>query len=354
MLKHIITYLFLLLCATAIAQQGGDTVCINMIGRHYYVDKHIGSTYLWSVTGGSIVKGGNSEQVIVDWGNQVGQYSISVTETSSKGCAAVTSIPVFVTLGGFVPGITAPKYACYNSTITASGSKALRYLWSTGDTTQSIDIMVTSDTTLSLKQWGDCGSYTSYVSISVSRPIADFIINPSTTFTGKDVHLQYSGSNDVTDFVWLIENANKTISNDKDPIVQFMKVGKPRIKLVVKNSLGCTDSLVKDILVSLDAGVLIPNAFSPNGDGQYDILKIIVPESISSYRFTVFNRWGNMVFTTTTVEKSWGGEYGEMHKYFDNGTDADGKVPSGSYVYIFEGIKNGEKVSQTGLINVVE
>ena len=54
--------------------------------------------------------------------------------------------------------------------------------------------------------------------------------------------------------------------------------------------------------------VILPNAFSPNGDGLDDVFKIINPEDIESItRFEVFNRWGNPVFTTSNKYEGWDG-----------------------------------------------
>ncbi len=57
--------------------------------------------------------------------------------------------------------------------------------------------------------------------------------------------------------------------------------------------------------------VYAPNAFSPNQDGTNDTFVpfIDVNQTIFNYQFTVFNRWGNMVFKSDEPKKSWDGTF---------------------------------------------
>jgi gliding motility-associated-like protein len=59
-------------------------------------------------------------------------------------------------------------------------------------------------------------------------------------------------------------------------------------------------------------GLFMPNAFSPNEDGENDVLKPFFRSDfapISSYTFTVFNRWGSLLFQTNDINKAWDGTY---------------------------------------------
>lgn len=66
----------------------------------------------------------------------------------------------------------------------------------------------------------------------------------------------------------------------------------------------------------------LPNTFSPNGDFQNDIFKSIISKSINKVDFTVFNRWGELLFNTNDPHILW------------DGTDRNGKlVEAGTYYY---------------------
>jgi gliding motility-associated-like protein len=65
------------------------------------------------------------------------------------------------------------------------------------------------------------------------------------------------------------------------------------------------------VLVSLKdcppAGIYVPGGFTPNGDGRNDLFKPVVYGSLASYEFSVFNRNGQLVFTSKDTRRGWDG-----------------------------------------------
>lgn len=55
--------------------------------------------------------------------------------------------------------------------------------------------------------------------------------------------------------------------------------------------------------------LLIPNAFTPNNDGQNDIFKIVNISTQKLIDFKIFNRWGTVLFRTTDGRTGWDGSY---------------------------------------------
>jgi len=51
----------------------------------------------------------------------------------------------------------------------------------------------------------------------------------------------------------------------------------------------------------------IPNAFSPNSDGENDEFKAFVNCSLTDYEIQVFDRWGNVVFQSENPDLGWDG-----------------------------------------------
>jgi gliding motility-associated-like protein len=88
----------------------------------------------------------------------------------------------------------------------------------------------------------------------------------------------------------------------------------------VINECGTTtlQTVAKDCAVDL----YIPTAFTPNGDGQNDIFRLVRPYGQMLLEFRVFNRWGMEVFSTTDLLKGWDGTFKGLPQ------------PVGSYVYI--------------------
>jgi gliding motility-associated-like protein len=65
---------------------------------------------------------------------------------------------------------------------------------------------------------------------------------------------------------------------------------------------GCADRDSLTVTVTTDQNVYIPNIFSPNGDGVNDVLSISIGDGVEEISsFTIFDRWGNMIFLAEHV-----------------------------------------------------
>ena len=78
--------------------------------------------------------------------------------------------------------------------------------------------------------------------------------------------------------------------------------------MIVKNTWGCADSIVKAITVAPDFNVFVPNVFTPNGDGENDIF-LPISTGVKFYDLTVFDRWGKRVFQTFDLKNGWDGKF---------------------------------------------
>jgi len=61
-------------------------------------------------------------------------------------------------------------------------------------------------------------------------------------------------------------------------------------------------------LICDEPDIFVPNTFTPNGDGQNDIL-FVRGRNIASLEFLVFDRWGELVFTTNDAAHGWDGTF---------------------------------------------
>ncbi|MCM1168640.1 MAG: gliding motility-associated C-terminal domain-containing protein [Bacteroides sp.] len=106
------------------------------------------------------------------------------------------------------------------------------------------------------------------------------------------------------------------------------------LRLVVLDTLsGCTAS--DTVYIKLGKGSDIPNAFTPNGDGKNDVFLKGVSE------LTIFTRWGEEIYHTTTGE-GW------------DGTDKNKKVRPGDYLYVAVVRENGKDLVFKGVVTVLK
>lgn len=88
----------------------------------------------------------------------------------------------------------------------------------------------------------------------------------------------------------------------------------------------CSSPIVPvNIKVFDSVRVFVPNAFTPNGDGNNDTWRITIRGLIHKIRISVYDRWGAMVFSSNDPNMSWDGT-------------ADGHPLSGTFVYMIGGV----------------
>jgi gliding motility-associated-like protein len=151
--------------------------------------------------------------------------------------------------------------------------------------------------------------------------------------------LQGSGGAANLQYTWVPSFAlnNPTVPN---PIAVLNSDTK--FYLTVSDGSGCKgyDSVM--IRVYRDSGFYVPSAFTPNGDGLNDVVKVI-PVSISKIEyFRIFNRYGNLVFETSDISKGWDGNYKNK------------KQDTGSYIFIVKGISiTGTPVVRKGTLLLI-
>jgi len=115
--------------------------------------------------------------------------------------------------------------------------------------------------------------------------------------------------------------------------------------LIVVDSLACKNTYAVDILnleFDCDYHIYLPNVFSPNGDGENDIL-YVKGKGIETINLTIYNRWGNKVFESNDLLQGWDGTY--------NGNEQG----NGVFVYyITATFIKGKTVEDKGNVSIVK
>ena len=72
---------------------------------------------------------------------------------------------------------------------------------------------------------------------------------------------------------------------------------------------GCDTLLNIPVILSDLQSMIVPNAFSPNGDGKNDLFNLLGYCPVTLSYFRIFNRWGQLVFQTSDINKGWDGNF---------------------------------------------
>lgn len=114
-------------------------------------------------------------------------------------------------------------------------------------------------------------------------------------------------NNEPVKYVWRFSDG--TILQSTNAEKSFAAVGSYNATLIATTGLNCADSFQKTIRIVVSCDPILPTAFTPNKDGRNDRLTPFLAGAKGLKRFSIFNRYGNVVFTTTTEGEGWDGSY---------------------------------------------
>jgi gliding motility-associated-like protein len=170
-----------------------------------------------------------------------------------------------------------------------------------------------------------------------SAPVITFLPPEISVMSGESAHLNASVSGNTSSFLWKPPGALLTPQSLTSSTVPLSH--DTILNLTVTDINGCTAS--KELAIKVLYKLYMPSAFTPNKDGKNDVFRIPSGASVSLHVFSVFNRWGNVVFTTTDITKGWDGTYQDQN--FDTGT----------YVYFIKGIVQDNEVIIKGTVTLI-
>jgi gliding motility-associated-like protein len=276
--------------------------------------------YTWQWSGGSAATTANLSNILT------GNYTVIVSD--SRNCTDTANFTVVST-------ITVSVNAGKDTTACAIGTLVLNGTVSSGTNVQWLQLpnppvtivgvtpSVTVTPALGTTQYvliGQNGACTNSDTVKVTSnvlPVPE-AGNSTSTFTGVSVSIGGSPTNSSGGTITWSPGAGMSDSTMANPIVS------PTITTTYTvfetNSNGCKgwDTVTVTILPTF----VIPNGFSPNGDGYNDIWQIDYIYLFPDCEIEVFNRWGEPLFYSRGYNTPWNGTY--------NGKP----VPVGTYYYL--------------------
>lgn len=245
--------------------------------------------------------------------------------TDGNGCTATSTVQITVnpkpvaSFTGDVNTGCAPVCADFDDVSTISSGTITSWSWDFGD----------SNTSTSQDPAAHCytnaGVYSVQLIIVSAAGCADTmsisnLINvlavPSAAF-GYDPHdltsltplIQFSDSSaNAASWLWTFGDASGSSSIDQHPSFTYDGAGCYPVTLIVSNTAGCADTAEQLLCIAPEVSLYVPNAFTPDGNGRNDVFMPVGNGiSESGYHFTVYDRWGNLVFETSTLSEGWDG-----------------------------------------------
>lgn len=128
------------------------------------------------------------------------------------------------------------------------------------------------------------------------------------------------------------------------PFYEYIPYGDAQFRCIAYgDTLACAATCSYDVVVqNVKDKLLVPTAFSPNGDGINDVLSP-VPYNVVLLSFAIYDRWGNLVYESHNDQAAWQGNY--------KGKDCE----QGAYIYIaqYERLYDHSQQTQKGSIVLV-
>lgn len=242
-----------------------------------------------------------------------GPHQLELTVTSVYGCASTPVVKQFTVYPKPVIAGNADD-GCVNEVISFTGQQIdnattiVQWNWQFGDN-QTSSLQNPQHTynspgnyDVKLEAISDIGCSSGIVTVPlfINRAVA-FAGNDTMIIRDQPFQLQATGG---TQYSWS-PAAGLSNVNIANPIAILQD--DQTYMLTVTTAEGCTDTDEIVIQVFKGSAVYVPTAFTPNNDGLNDQLKPYYIGIKKLDYFTVFNRWGETVFTTKSLSAGWDG-----------------------------------------------
>lgn len=275
------------------------------------------AVYSWTGPNGFVSNDQNPSGLL-----ESGNYQLNVTVNGCTGSAdldlVVSPPPVVQFTSTEVCKGNVTEFSSAGSSATAP-DQVVSWQWSFGDG-QTASVPNPGHTyltagifaaTLEITSQNGCtASLTQDVGVN-ALPDADFSYSPN-DISAADPTVQFTNlSVAANSYLWIFDYNDETSTEFSPEYVYPQSEGSYVVKLIALANNGCVDSIQQTITVGNGLVFYIPNSFTPNGDGINDTFLPVFTSGMdeANYRFTLFNRWGEMVFESTDMTLGWDGKF---------------------------------------------
>ncbi|MDW3650722.1 MAG: PKD domain-containing protein [Bacteroidia bacterium] len=260
------------------------------------------STYSWT-PGTSIGNPGEANPQVAP--DQTTIYYVTVTQGT---CSGMDSVQIDVNPAPGADFFASQDSGCNDLTIaflenSANGSN---YIWDFGDGSPISNEPNPEHTytspgvyTASFQAFGMGGCISDIQTKEITvfpAGVADFTSSPDlgAELPLPNVEIQFTNqSTDAVSFLWDFGDGN--FSTEENPLHVYNEAGEYTVSLTITDTGGCTNIIQYGPYKIFIPGLLIPNVFSPNGDGINDNFRITY-DGREVFTIKVYDRWGRLMF----------------------------------------------------------
>jgi gliding motility-associated-like protein len=140
-------------------------------------------------------------------------------------------------------------------------------------------------------------------------PSANFQANPEQTNV-LDGEISFTDLSIDSIAAWSWDFGTGDLSSEQNPAYTYRDTGTFLVWLQVVTIHDCEDQTSRQIEIEPDFMFYVPNAFTPNSDGRNDSFRGY-GEGVNwdTYQMSVFNRWGEEIFFTNSIDNPWDGSF---------------------------------------------
>lgn len=243
------------------------------------------TNYLWST-------GANTQIITV---NSIGEYR--VTATNIYGCVSRDTIKIIDVFPSPVLALNKQTTLCLNqNNILNAGSGYASYLWQNGVTDSSIIVTSPGFYKITVGNNYNCFASDSIKILKIAMPPINFLDTALAICRDDTIHISPHGL--FNEYLW----NTGSISN-------AIRIYQPGIYwLLVRDKNSCVGSdTIKVSIKDCSPYFYIPNAFTPNKDSRNDTFGPIITGQVSEYFFAIYNRYGQLVFSSKQPNIGWDG-----------------------------------------------
>ena len=336
---------------------GGNTVCSNATTT-LTANNGGTSTYTWMPSVTSVSANSNSVTI-----TPTNPTTYSVIGIDANGCVDTASKQIDIVPIPSSLSVTPNNYICSNNPVNSmvvTATNATGYIWvgpapSTNTVSTSSTPSFTTPGMYTVYAVNSCGQLSAGSTVPLTKDsVTAAITAPTGTLTTGNAPdtVSFAGlgtsTNGIisnTSYNWNFGNGNSSSTQNPTEIYTAPSLIQNiyTATLTVTDSKGCWDTATVKITVNeIPTMIIIPNIFSPNGDGINDVFSIKAT-GISDFDCKIYDRWGILLHEWTGIDGGWDGK----GKNGNNETD-------GTYFYIINyNDINNKTINKTGFFELV-